>query len=231
MIQQATNKTSNIKDRLGKSTEELRDINEKFWKNDIRLRASYILVTKQKYNEATAFIKVEELKYPNHNKWFKMKYDEIETIEKLYNALTMSGSKYAGTIIEEGTLKSIIADKVRYVKEDGDIRENDWNDLDEESLVVIAKKVFPDMKESKIRALVFMIFGNIIAAAAVSNDDDERQATCDAVCEYKMDSIKRLYLLDIKKAKEEARDFLKDLSVSPEREEKFRNELKKLFSG
>ena len=44
-----------------------------------------------------------------------------------------------------------------------------------------------------------------------------------------MNIIRRLYFIDKKKAKDEAKDFLKDLLISPSREEKYKLELKCLM--
>ena len=229
-IQQADSKTSTMKNKLARSSSNLQDINEKFWKDNLRIKASYILVGKQKLDEAEACLKVGESKHPTFTKWFAMKYKEIEKLKKLHNALTFSGSKYAGTNIEEGVVVNILADKIIYKKSDGDQKEEDWYALDSESLVRIAFKVFPDDKEPSIRANVFMLLGKPIEAASVSIDK-EIQSIGDAFCEYKMDEIKRTSLVDRKKSIDAANAFLKSLIPLPELQEKCRTELKKFFSG
>jgi serine/threonine protein kinase len=223
-------KTSDIKFELGKSAEELKEINEKSWKNNIRLMASFSLIVKRKFKEAKALVNVEEEDHPNNEDWFYEKHREIKDLDKLYNAFSMSGSKYAEILIKEGTVKSIIADKVRYIKEDELIGEKEWYNLDPESLVTIAEKVFPEDDEQKVRAYIHLVSGKVIDATGTSNDP-EIKAVCDAVCEMKLKNIRRIFLLDTSKAKEEARDFMKELSASEELGEKYRSQLKKLFTG
>ena len=75
-----------------------------------------------------------------------------------------------------------------------------------------------------------LLIGKPIEAASYSKNK-EIQAISDAVCEYKMDSIRRLLLVDRKKALENANLFIKTLASLPEKQADYRSQLKKLFSG
>jgi serine/threonine protein kinase len=229
-MQQVVHTNTTMKHKLGKNTSELKDINEKFWKDDLRIKASYILVGKQKLDEAKAFLKVEEAKHPKYTKWFLRKYKEIDDLQKLYAALTFSGSKYAGIHIEEGKVVNILADKIIYEQPDGEQVSEPWTNIDPESLLRIAFKVFPDDSEDVVRSKVMLLIGKPIEAASYSKNK-EIQAISDAVCEYKMDSIRRLLLVDRKKALENANLFIKTLASLPEKQADYRSQLKKLFSG
>ena len=229
-IKQAVVKTSTIKHKFAKNSSDLSDLNEKLWKDDLRIKADYLLVSKQKLNEAVAFLKIEEGKHPGYQQWFKKKYEEIDKLKKLYNALTLSGSMYSGARIEEGVVSKISEGKVIYQRDNGEFSSDFWYVLNPESLVRIAFKVFPNDKESDVRANVWMLLGRPVDAASVSTDE-EMKAIGDAFCEYKMDAIKRMSLVDRKKSIESANTFIKSLAPSPALQEKYKAELKKFFSG
>jgi flagellar biosynthesis GTPase FlhF len=229
-MQQVVSKSSRIENKLDEKTSEQKDKNEKFWKDDLRIKASYRLIGKQKLDEAEAFLKVEELKHPKHKKWFFDRYKDIADLQKLYRDLTFSGSKYAGTRIENGEIVNIFADKIIYLQPDGIRDEVIWSELDIKSLLKIASKVFPNEKENEVRAKVLLLTGKPVEAAFIS-ENEEMQAIGSAVCEYRMDAIRRLLLVDRKKAKDMARGFLKTLVLLPEKQADYRSQLKKLFSG
>ena len=229
-IQAAAAKTLTIKHKLTKNSSALYERNEKIWKNDIRVEALYKLVNEQKFDEAKALLKIEETKRSDYSAWFKKQYEEVDKLKQLYDALTTSGSKYTGARIEEGVVSSIMKGKIIYQREDGELVTNYWYELSPESLVRIGFKVLPGEKEADLRADVWLLLGKPIDAAAVSTDK-EVKALGEAFCEFQMDFIKRMALVERKKAIETANAFIKGLAPLPDLQEKYKAELKTFFNG
>jgi len=164
--------------------------------------------------------------------WFDNLLKMIDDAEKLEKALTLSGSTYAGTRIEEGVVKSLLEGNITYVEGNaGESVESIWSYLDPRSVEAIAVKVFPDYSPGKAKAVADFLLGAPVRAAASAKDDREICAIRDAFCEYRLDRIRIQKMLDSKRAKEDAIAFLKKLSIDPDIQEKYRTILKKLFSS
>jgi hypothetical protein len=205
---------------------------EKEWKDSIRLKGFLFPVSKQKYAEARAYIEVMSIKHPDDTVWFDNMLKMVDDAEKLEKALTLSGSKYAGTPIEEGVVKSILGGKIAYVDEKGDGRgDSVWYYLEQSSVEAIAVKVFPYYPPQRAKALADFLFGDAVMAAESARADQEVNAIRDAFCEYRLDRIRIQRILDGKRAKEDAIAFLKKLSISPNIQKKYKTILKKLFSS
>ena len=99
-----------------------------------------------------------------------------------------------------------------------------------ESLKPIAKKAFPEMGDKEIQEMLIILTDSIGKVAYVSPKNPELEKLCTAVCEYKVDRIRAMSLMDEKKAKEEARDFLKAFEEAPGLNEKYKPELKEMFT-
>jgi hypothetical protein len=202
------------------------------WKNDIRLKGFLFPVSKRKYAEARAYLEVMAMKRPDDTVWFDNLLKMIDDAEKLEKALTLSGSKYAGTKIEEGTVKSILEGKITYIDEStGDSVDAEWSELDPKSVEAISVKVFPGYSRGKAKALADFLMGAPVRASAAAKDDREIAAIRDAFCEYRLDRIRIQRILDPKRAKDDAIAFLKQLSVLPDIQGKYKMVLKKLFSS
>ena len=221
-------KTSARENDAAKTVKGLKTVYEKYWKNSTR-RKLLGLIAKQKFADAEALLSVEAEKHPSDKEWFENKQNEIAALKTLYDDLISSASAYEGTQLKEGTLRFISNIGIQYIDKNGDMKQKPWDKLDEESLFTLASKILPQSKESTIRAYVLLLTGKPAEAAEV-NGSSEIQAICDAVCEETMDNIKRTYIIDKKSAKDMALKFLKDIAGTPERQNKYREELKQLFA-
>ena len=211
---------------------ELTKEHEREWKDAVRLKGFLFAVSKQKYPEARAYIEVMSIKHPKDTVWFDTMTKMVDDLEKLEKALTVSGSKYAGTKIEEGVVKSILDGEIAYIESNsGKIQRSEWTELEPESVEAIAMEVFPDDSNEHAKALANILKGDAVRAAVAAPNDKEITAIRDTLCEYRLDRIRIQKILDPKRAKEDAIAFLKQLSSSPDTQEKYKAILKRLFSG
>ncbi|MCK5844713.1 MAG: serine/threonine protein kinase, partial [Victivallales bacterium] len=204
----------------------------KMRKNTIR-RKICVLTLKLKFKEAKAVLNVEKEKKNDKEmlKWLDAKIQEVEWMSVMRDAYTSSGDKYAGAHIESGTIKKIEDGVVEYTimingtLETGRIK---WTNLSEESLYSIAKKALPDVPEETLRALVLVIKGRITKIPSVTTNKEFRALTW-ALCDYKLELIKRLAKVDMERAQEEADKFRSIISDAPETEERYSSKIDGLF--
>jgi serine/threonine protein kinase len=201
-------------------------------KNTIR-RKICVLALKSKMKEAKAFLNVEKEKKNDKEmlEWLNAKIQEVKWMETMHEAFTSSGDKFEGTHIESGTVKKIEDGIVEYTIMINDSLETGrikWTNLSEESLYSIAKKALPEVPEDTLRALVLVMKGRITKIPSVTTNKEFR-ALAWALCDYKLELIKRLAKIDLEKAQEEAAVFRKIIAEAPETEERYSSKIDKLF--
>lgn len=224
--------TTRVKDSLKNELLRTKIEHVDMRKNTIR-RKICLLVLKSKFKEAQAFLKVEKEKKNDTQmlKWLDAKINDVIQIALLHAAFTSSGTTFAGTQIESGTVKKIDDDTVEYTimindsLETGKIK---WTNLSEESLYSISKQVLTDLPEDRLRALILIIKGRITKIPSVTKEKEFRDVVW-AVCDYKLDLIKRLVKVDEDRAYDEAKIFRKIISEAPETEEKYNPKIDAIF--
>ncbi|NOY75612.1 MAG: serine/threonine protein kinase [Kiritimatiellaeota bacterium] len=227
-INAAMRSKNSLQDKLKRSIAEHLDMR----KNTIR-RKLCILASKLKLKEAKALLKVEKEKTTTKGmlEWLDAKITVVEWLDTLRVALTSSGEEFKGKRIESGAIKNIEDGVVEYTimindsLETGKIK---WTNLSEESLYSIAKQALPNLSEDTLRALVLIIKGKITKIPSVTKNK-EHLAIVWAVCDYKLDLIKRLLNVDSEKAQEEAARFRKIIAESPETNERYSRKIDEIF--
>lgn len=227
-IKATTRAKNSLKNELQRTKAEHVDMR----KNTIR-RKICVLVQKSKFEEAKAFLKVEKEKKNDKQmlQWLDAKITDMGQMDLLHKAFTSSGKTFAGTHIESGTVRSIEDDIVEYTIMINDSLETGrikWTNLSEESLYSISKHVLPDVPEDRLRALILIIKGRITKIPSVTTNKEFRDVVW-AVCDYKLDVIKRLVKVNETRAREEAEKFRKIISEAPETDEKYSPKIDKLF--
>jgi serine/threonine protein kinase len=215
--------TSKLNERYNKLTAKY----NKLWQDNMRVKV-YALAARGKVNEAIVIINSVAMKRPGNDKWFDYYLSILDNMQKFGSAVMSSGSKYAGIEIEEGEIKNIIGGIVT-LSNDEDDKGIPLTSLSMSSVTPIVQTVFPEMEETDLQKMLILLTDGI-SSITTTTKNDELEKLCDAICEYKIDRIRTLSLIDEKKAKEEARNFLKKFAEVPNLNEKYKPELKNLFS-
>ena len=230
-------KTANSRKQLGKTNKEknqlnkqIKDLTEKYnrlWQNDIRVKI-YYLTAKGKIDDAIVILKSARQKREGNDKWFKNHFGNLGYIQKFELSVSNSGSKYAEVKIKEGKIKNIIGGNVELTTDVGD-KKLPLNTLSLPSLMSIAQRVFPDIPKKDLQEFLIIMTGSIAKIDSLTPKNQELENIFNAICEYKIDRIRRLSFSDEKKAKEDARILNKEFEEIPNWDEKYKPELKKLF--
>jgi hypothetical protein len=200
-----------------------------FLKKVLRIRI-YNFLRKARFQEAEAFISIKEQQHIGLGEFFGYFKKVIFDLKNFYSAVTSSGTKYAGINAGKfGRIRKIIRTTVFLVDENSNELQLPLNAMPLNALKQIAEKAFPDMEQDRILRFVIFLSDSIGQAYILLPDDDEINKTAVAVAEYKFNKIKIYSMVDKKKAKDEAKTFLKEFSDLPVIMEKFKPELKKLF--
>lgn len=222
-------KTNKEKSKLLAQIKRLNKKYEKIWKDAVRTKI-YILAGQEKFEDAIFILKSEKSKREDSSQWFNSYIRDFELMSLFVAKVESSGSKYADTITKQGRINGIIGGIVEISSENEDIKVP-LNSISPKNLLPIAKDIFPVLKEKDLFKLLVIMTNNIASSQKAKVKNIELDSLCDAVCEYKIDRIRALYFKDEKKAKSEARDFLKEFEDIPNLNEKYKSELIKLFTN
>jgi len=222
-------KTHKEKNELLNQIKTLTKKYDKIWKDAIRTKI-YILAGQKKFKNAIFILKSEKSKRENSSQWFNSYIRDFELMNLFVTKVESSGSKYADTITKQGRINDIIGGVVEISSESGDIKVP-LNSISPKDLLPIAKDIFPVLKEENLLKLLIIMTNNIASSQKIKIKNPELNSLCEAICEYKIDRIRALYFKDEKKAKSEARDFLKEFEGIPNLNEKYKSELVKLFTN
>ena len=199
------------------------------WKNIFRLKI-YSLLKKLKFDEATGLVKVELDNHPESKDMMNEYLDIIQLMKKFYHMIINSGTRYAGIDAgKSGKIKNIIAGVVHLIDSEGRNSQMSLTLMPVHSLVELARKCYPDIPEEKNLKIAILFSGSIPMAPELLSNDDEMHNIAKAVADYQFERIKIHSFIDKKKAKEEARAFLKKFVALPETPTVYRPLLKKVF--
>jgi serine/threonine protein kinase len=224
-----TDNTAMNQNRLAERLKHLTVKYNTLWQNDVRVKF-YYLSSKGKTDEAGSIIKASELDYPGFEQWHNIYMQTLKRIKKFSSSsVSHSGSKYAGIKDQEGEITNIFEGKVTLKTKTGETKEIPLLSLSLQSLLSIAERIFPDQKKEDLVMFLVIMTDRIREISSSQVISEELKAICNAVCEYRIDRIKKLYFIDTKKAKDEARSFLTEFGNVPEMNEKYKPALKELF--
>lgn len=216
------------KEELKKEVQKLKKTYKKFWQDNLRIKV-YLRASRGKPNEAVVVLKSAKSKHPGNELWFNQNIQILELMKKFQKTVSDSGSKYAGIKIDGGKIKNIIGGQVEFIDENDNERQIPLLSLTLENLMPIAKSFFPDLDEKDLYEFLLIMTADIAKAHTLAPNNVELGKICDAICNYKIDMIRSLNFIDEKKAKDLAREFLKEFEGVPGMDEKYKPELKQLF--
>ena len=229
-------KTKQSSNQLGKTKQsklseqynKLQAKYDKLWQDNVRVKV-YSLAARGKIDEATAIIKSIAMTRKGNEKWFDYYLSILDNMQKFETAVMTSGSKFGGIKVQEGEFKNIFDGVAELITPEGN-KEIPFISLSMESVKPIAIRVFPDMEPENLQELLLFMTDSIAKIDCVVPKNPELESVCEAICEFKIDRIRTLSLIDEKKAKKEARDFLKEFEIVPDFNDKYKPELKRLFT-
>jgi serine/threonine protein kinase len=222
-------KNSKNYDNALKEIKVLKNQYDLLWKNLFRLKV-YSLLKKLKFDDAIALVKVEKKKHSDSSFMMEEYLNIIQTMKKFYVSITNSGSRYAGIDAGKGgKVKNIIAGMVHLVDFEGSESQMSLTLLPIQGIVGIARKCLPDVPENKILKLSILFSDNVAMAPELLPKDKEINNIAKAIADYKIEKIKMHVLLDKKRAKDEARAFIKEFAALPEMSTVYKPLLKKIF--
>lgn len=225
----ALDKKAGEQENLSRKLQEIKKEYTYFLKDVLRIRL-YTLLRKARIQEADAFINIKEKEHSGLDAFFEFYRKVVSDLKSFYSAVISSGTKYAGINAGKfGRIRNIIRTTVFLVDENGNEIQLPLNALPLSALREIAEKAFPDMKQSRIVRYCIFLSDSIGQSYILLPEDNEINKVAEAVAEYKLNKIRIYSLLDKKKAKDDAKLFLKEFSDFPITMEKYKSELKKLF--
>ncbi len=195
--------------------EKLAQTYENSWKDDIRLKL-FSMVSQARFSEAIEMMhRLSATKPENYIPWFTVKIARLELMDKAYPVLTASGTKYAGTQLDEGKLLKITNGEVELQDQNNNLVVKRWNVLSINSLCTLAMNELKDVDENFFKADIALLAGRPGEARKIQMDDPEISAICSAVYKNTLDNIRFLAPSDKKKAVAKAQLFYKEFSTVP----------------
>ena len=188
---------------------------ESYIKDDVRFKV-YTMVSQARYSEAVEMLKNLSLSSLEKDKpWFAVKIAQVERMEKIYQALAGSGTKYSGVQLEEGRLVKAANGELDIQDVTGTISIRKWNTVNINSLYTVVKNEFKDVDENIIKTDIAMMIGRPGAAKNFLLNDPEVNLLCISVYKNALESIRYLAPSDRKKAILKAQALYRDFGNVP----------------
>jgi len=213
---------------LASENKKIKEDWENNWKNDINTRM-YSLIGKNALKETGAVLKMELERKKEYSKWFEERIALVNKLDALYESMAQSGSKTAGTNIDDfGKVVKIDSGELHYQSQTGKIRITRLLDLPPENLYIIAKEIQPDANESELKANIGLISGNIGFTLKQTHLNKTVEEICSSVIAQSLESIKFTASVDKKRAAARAKALKKQLEGTAELK-KIKGELKNIL--
>jgi hypothetical protein len=136
-------------------------------------------------------------------------------MDRLYQVLTNSGTKYSGVQLDEGRLVKAANGELDLQDPTGAISVRKWNTLSVNSLYAIARNEFRDVNENIIKADISIMVARPGEAKNFMTNDPEVNLLCIAAYKDALDSIRFLAPGDRKKALLKAQTLYRDFGNVP----------------
>jgi serine/threonine protein kinase len=184
-------------------------------KEDIRFKF-YTMVSQSRFSEVLEMLKSLSLSSPKKDKaWFDAKIRQADRMDKIYQVLCNSGTKYSGVQLEEGRFVKAANGEVDIQDVSGGVSVRRWNTLNVNSLYVIVRNEFKDVNENIIKSDISTMVGKPGEAKTFITNDPEVNLLCIAVYKNALDSIRYLAPSDRKKALLKAQALYRDFGNVP----------------
>ncbi len=229
--------TTNTKEESGRISEEKTRLEERLkevealfknsWQNSLLVRV-YAMASRGNAEAAKVFLRSENARRPGNEEWIEAKMARLDQIKKFQDQVASSGSKYADTLVTDGRIRNIIGSMVELITPTGS-RETPMTSLSANDLIPIARDVFPGVKEAELYEFLLVMTDTVSQAGKLPESSPEIQQWIDALCDQRIDRIRNLSFVDEKRAREQAKEFLKEFENAPGVNEKFKPELRVIF--
>jgi serine/threonine protein kinase len=194
------NKMKKEYDDLKESTDNVIRELEGAIKGEIRFKF-YFMVSQSRFSEAAEMLRNLLLSSPEKDKaWFAVKIAQVERMDRIYQALTGSGVKYAGVQLGEGKLLKASNGEMVIQDAGGATSIRKWNTLNVNSLYAIVANEFNDAGEDIIKTDISIMAGRPGEAKNFLVNDPELNLLCIAVYKNALDGIRYLAPSDRRKA-------------------------------
>ncbi len=164
---------------------------EESWMRDVIFR-NMAFLRLCKFKEAKALLDDQAaVRGEAYAKFFSRLSDRNDKIQKIYLALTDSGSKYSGANLEyEGRLLSI-SGGIYDIQEPatGKIKQKNWSDFTTQQLAQIIKD-FRGYKENEIKSSIEILNGTLGDALKYNPEDKDLKDACKEFFEQNFESLK-----------------------------------------
>ena len=210
------------KNKIKKAYDDLKEYTDKVIrelensiKEDARFKF-YSMVSQSRFSEALEMLKNLSASSPEKDRpWFAVKIAQVERMERIYQTLTNSGTKYSGVQLEEGRLVKAANGELDLQDVTGAVSVRKWNMVSINSLYAIAKNEFKDVNENIIKTDIAIMIGLPGEAKNFLINDPEVNLLCIAVYKNAMDSIRYLAPSDRKKVVPKALALYKEFGNVP----------------
>lgn len=210
------------KNKIKKAYDDLKEYTDKAIKDfedatkeNVRLKF-YNMVSQARFPEAIEMFKGLSLSSPEKGKdWFAVKITQAERMDRIYQDITNSGTKYSGVQLDEGRFVKAANGDIDIQEANGSITVRRWNTLSVNSLYAIARNEFKDVNENIIKTDISIMVGRPGEAKNFLINDPEVNLLCIAVYKNALDGIRYLAPGDRKKAFLNAQILYKDFGHVP----------------
>ena len=201
---------------------------EGLWQGDLRVRV-YSLLRQGRFREASAILKATAESKPEYKDWFDPMTARIDRMEKVYQGLTASGTRFQGLVLPEGRITRIGDGKISIQDSGNSFLALPWQSLPLDSLYLIAQKL-DETPENELKAEIAIFSGRLGEARKLLPESEEMKKICEAICRFSVEQVRMLLEVDRKKATAKAGFLMREFAGIPEFTDRYESELRNLFS-
>lgn len=184
--------------------------------DDIRAKL-FSLIGQSRFSDAIIFLKsTAEDENENFSEKLALILKKVDRMQKIYNIMMTSGSKYTDVQINEGRIIKIMNGQVDLKDSNGVSINKKWNNLPVDSLYSIVSDEIKDADENTVKAEIALMAGRLGEAVKYQPDDNEIASICNSACKASAEMIKLQAASDKKKAAVKAQLFMKDFEGVPD---------------
>jgi hypothetical protein len=202
---------------------------EALWQGDLRVRV-YSLLRQGRFREAAAILRATADSKPAYKDWFDPMTIRIDRMEKVYQGLTASGTRFQGLVLPEGRITRIGDGKISIQDSGNSFLSLPWQSLPLDSLYLIAQKVDSETDGNELKAEIAILSGRLGEARKLLPESEEMKRICDAICRFSVEQVRMLLEVDRKKATAKAGFLMREFAGIPEFTDRYESELRNLFS-
>jgi serine/threonine protein kinase len=221
----AREELARLKEEHGRLAREF----EELWQGDLRIRA-YSLLRQGRFRETAAILKAATEAKPEYKDWFGPMSARVDRMEKVYQGVTASGTRFQGLVLPEGRITRIGEGKISIQDSGNSFLSLPWQSLPLDSLFLIARKLDGEVDETEMKAEIAIFSGRLGEARRLLPESAEMRKICEAICRFSVEQVRMLLEVDRKKATAKAGFLMREFAGIPEFTDRYESELRNLFS-